>query len=102
CVGGTRRNVNGQIGLFVPRDVVTTRLAEYMRGGKPARHACLIAFSDLHIVTHYQAIYRGLVNYYRMAHDLSSRLNRVRYVLGVSMVQTLANKHKCSCASLWQ
>jgi group II intron reverse transcriptase/maturase len=102
CKGGTRRNVNGQVNLFVPRDAVEGRLADYMRGGKPVRHGCLVPFSDLHIVSHYQAIYRGLVNFYRMAHNLSSRLNKVRHVLGVSMVQTLANKHKCSCTSLWR
>jgi group II intron reverse transcriptase/maturase len=100
--GGTRRCVNGVVGLFVPRDVVRDRLRRFIRAGKPAPLASLIAQSDLHIVSYYQAIYRGLVNYYRMAHNLSKRLDKVRYVLEVSLVKTLANKHKCSCASLWR
>lgn len=99
--GGTRRSVNGQVNLFVPRAVSTSRLERFMRKGKPAPLTCLIALSDYHIVAHYQGIYRGLVNYYRMAHNLANRLNRVRRVLSISMVKTLANKHKCSCASLW-
>jgi group II intron reverse transcriptase/maturase len=100
--GGTRRCVNGMVGLFVPRNIVQVRLQRFIRGGKPAHFTPLIAQSDYHIVSYYQAIYRGLVNYYRMAHNLSSRLDRVRWVLEVSMVKTLANKHKCSCASLWR
>lgn len=99
--GGTRRCVNGVVGLFVPRHVAHARLQRFIRSGQPAPIYALIAQSDLHIVSYYQAIYRGLVNYYRMAHNLSTRLSRVRYVLEVSMVKTLAAKHKCSCASLW-
>jgi group II intron reverse transcriptase/maturase len=99
--GGIRRCVNGVVGLFVPRDVARARLQRFIRGGKPAPLYALIAQSDLHIVSYYQAIYRGLVNYYRMAHNLCTRLDKVRYVLEVSMVKTLASKHKCSCASLW-
>lgn len=97
-----RRCINGLIGLLVPREVARGRLARYMRGGKPAAVTSLLPMSDLHIVTHYQGVYRGLVNYYRMAHNLGNRLNRVRYVLEVSMVKTLADKHQCSCASLWR
>jgi group II intron reverse transcriptase/maturase len=100
--GGIRRCVNGVVGLFVPRDIVKARLQKFIQGGKPARFPPLIAQSDYHIVAYYQAIYRGLVNYYRMAHNLSKRLDRVRWVLEVSMVKTLANKHKCSCARLWR
>jgi group II intron reverse transcriptase/maturase len=99
---GTRRCVNGLIGLFVPRDIVRRRLERYMRKGKPTAITSLLPLSDLHIVTHFQGVYRGLVNYYRMAHNLSRRLNQVRYVLEVSMVKTLASKHQCSCASLWR
>jgi len=99
--GGTRRCVNGVVGLFVPRNIARDRMQRFIRSGKPAPIFGLLAQSDLHIVSYYQAIYRGLVNYYRMAHNLSTRLNKVRYVLEVSMVKTLATKHKCSCASLW-
>jgi group II intron reverse transcriptase/maturase len=99
--GGTRRSVNGQVRLSVPRVVCTDRLERFMRKGKPAPVNVLIALSDHQIVAHFQGIFRGLVNYYRMAHNLASRLNRVRHVLGISMVKTLAKKHKCTCASLW-
>ncbi len=97
-----RRCINGVVGLLVPREVARGRLSRYMRGGKPASVTSLLPLSDLHIVTHFQGVYRGLVNYYRMAHNLGNRLNRVRYVLELAMVKTLANKHQCSCASLWR
>jgi len=100
--GGLRRCVNGQVGFYVPRDVIETKAKEYSEGGKPCQMGYLLYQSDFHIVSHYQAVYRGLVNYYRMAHNLGTRLDRLRWVLETSMVKTLAGKHKCSCASLWK
>jgi group II intron reverse transcriptase/maturase len=99
--GGLRRCVNGQVGLYVPRDVIDAKVREYSSGGRPAPKNALISQSDFHIVSHYQAVYRGLVQYYRMAHNLATRMNRLRWTLETSMVQTLAGKHRRSCASLW-
>lgn len=100
--GGLRRCVNGCVGLYVPRDVIETKVREYSAGGKPCHKNSLLYQSDFHIVSHYQAVYRGLVNYYRMAHNLASRFSKLRWVLETSMVKTLAGKHRCSCASLWK
>lgn len=100
--GGLRRCVNGLVGLYVPRDVIEAKVKEYSAKGKPNHKNALLYQSDFHIVSHYQAVYRGLVNYYRMAHNLPSRLNKLRWVLETSMVKTLAGKHRCSCASLWK
>ena len=94
--GGLMRCVNGNVGLYVPRDVIEAKVKEYSAKGKPARKNSLLNQSDFHIVSHYQAVYRGLVNYYRMAHNLSSRLNKLHWVLETSMVKTLARKHRCS------
>lgn len=99
--GGLRRCVNGHVGLYVPRDVIEAKVKEYSAEGKPCHKNCLLSQSDFHIVSHYQAVYRGLVNYYRMAHNLSTRLGKLHWVLETSMVKTLAGKHRCSCASLW-
>ena len=49
--------------------------------------------SDFSIVAAYQAEYRGLVQYYIMAQDVS-RLQRLRWVMETSMLKTLASKHK--------
>src|SRR5262249_39303198 len=90
---GLRRCVNGNVGLYVPKAVIDDRIKTYTAAGKPCQVARLIYQSDLHIVSYFQAVYRGLVNYYRMAHNLSSRLGKLRWVLEVSMVLTLAGKH---------
>lgn len=99
--GAKRRSVNGSVALHVPRSVYD-RIARFRRGGKPAAVTSLIPRSDYHIVSSFQAIYRGLVNYYRMAHNLGGRMNRVGHMLRVSMLKTLAKKHRCSCACLWK
>ncbi len=100
--GGLRRCVNGQVGFYVPRDVIEAKVKEYSAKGKPNHQNGLLYQSDFHIVSHYQSVFRGMVNYYRMAHNHASRMNRLRWVLEVSMVKTLAGKHRCSCASLWK
>jgi hypothetical protein len=100
--GGLRRCVNGQVGLYVPRDVIETKVKEYSAKGKPNHQNGLLYQCDFHIVSYYQAVFRGKVNYYQLAHNLASRMNRLRWVLEASMVKTLAGKHRCSCASLWR
>lgn len=99
--GGLQRCVNGNIGFYVPRDVIEARIGEFSEHGAPQQLAHLIYQSDFHIVSYYQAVYRGMVNYYRMAHNSASRLGKLRWALELSLVKTLAGKHRCSCASLW-
>ncbi|MEJ7636820.1 MAG: reverse transcriptase domain-containing protein [Singulisphaera sp.] len=100
--GGLRRSVNGLIGLYVPKDAIESRCKAYMAGGRPTQRTNLLHASDYQIVTRYQGVFRGLVNYYAMAHNASKRLGRLRWVLETSLVHTLAGKHRCSAASLWR
>jgi group II intron reverse transcriptase/maturase len=100
--GGLRRSVNGLIGLYVPKDAIESRCKAYMADGRPTQRTNLLHASDYQIVTRYQGMFRGLVNYYAMAHNASKRLNRLRWVLETSLVHTLAGKHRCSAASLWR
>ena len=97
-----RRCVNGAMALLVPRDVIESQVEAYMSGGKPTQRDDLLYKSDHEIVSHYQMVYRGLVHYYEMAHNLAKRFNRLHWVLETSMVCTLAGKHRRSCASLWK
>ncbi|MFC0437836.1 reverse transcriptase/maturase family protein [Kutzneria buriramensis] len=90
---GPRRSASGIIGLFVPRNVIRQRCAPYMSGGKPIQRGVLLHDSDFSIVAAYQAEYRGLVQYYILAQDVS-RLQRLRWVMETSMLKTLASKHK--------
>src|SRR3954449_6799575 len=74
--GGLRRSVNGLIGLYVPKDAIESRCKAYMAGGRPSQRTNLLHASDYQIVTRYQGVFRGLANYYAMAHNASKRLGR--------------------------
>ena len=95
------RSVNGVLALYVPRDVIQTACARYMKRGKPTHRPELAADSDYDIVRQYQWHYAGLVNYYLLAHNVGS-LGRVRWILESSLLRTLANKHKTSVGKLWR
>lgn len=95
-----KRSVNGNVALLVPRDVVATRIGAFSKGGKPVHKPELTHLSDYWIVSLYQSQYRGLVNYYKMANNLAVRLNHLRRVMEVSLLKTLANKHKSTVAKL--
>jgi RNA-directed DNA polymerase len=56
----------------------------------------LINHSDFEIISYYNGIMRGFANYYSLAQGAKSALKKVMYIAGVSLVTTLAAKHKCS------
>lgn len=90
-----RRVVNGVIRLKVPSDAIDRKCALYMRNGKPIHRAELGHDDDFSIVARYGAEYRGLVNYYLLAHNVH-RLNKLQWIMEWSMLATLAGKHKTS------
>ncbi len=91
-ITGTRRSINGTVGLRVPRDVITAKSAPYLKLGKPERLNQMVNEDDHTIVRTYGAQYRGLVEYYLLAGDVH-RLNRLEWVMKTSMLKTLACKH---------
>ncbi|MFG2059379.1 reverse transcriptase domain-containing protein [Micromonospora sp. NPDC048930] len=98
-ITGGLRSINGTVGLFVPRDVIQHHCATYLKGGKPVHRPMLLHDSDYSIVARYQAQYRGLVQYYLLAQDVF-RFNRLNWVMGYSLLATLACKHKSSAAKM--
>jgi len=87
-----RPQVNGGIALRVPKDVITAKCAPYLARGKPERRPALLNLSDLLIIGSYGAEYRGVVQYYLLAGNVS-QLNRLEWVASTSMLKTLAAKH---------
>ncbi|GCE23143.1 reverse transcriptase/maturase family protein [Dictyobacter kobayashii] len=87
-----RRRVNGHIALRVPMDVVKKKLALYQRGGKPLRRFSLASRSDYTILNTFQAEYRGFVQYYLLAVNVSW-LHRYRWAVQQSLTHTLAAKY---------
>lgn len=94
-ITGGRRVVNGRVALRVPQDVIDKKCAPYIQNGKPWRRAELLEESDYSIVVKYQQIYRGIVQYYLLAHNVSD-LSKLRWIMLKSLLHTLANKHKTS------
>jgi hypothetical protein len=91
-----RRSINGNIGLRVPRDVVEERCKSYQRNGTPRVRTERTHASIYTIIMQYQAEYRGLVQYYQLAHNLEA-LQRLKWAMDQSLVHTLANKLQTTC-----
>jgi group II intron reverse transcriptase/maturase len=94
-----RRSANGQVELRVPLDVITAKCAPYRRRGKPWHRPGLQNLPDYDIVRIYGAEYRGIVNYYRPARNVSW-LHTLRWNAETSMLKTLAAKHKSTVAKM--
>ena len=89
------RSLNGRIGLRIPADVVEKQCARYMRDGKIAARPELMHDDEYSILARYQAEYRGVVQYYLPALNVSW-LWRLHWVMKTSLLKTLAAKHKSS------
>jgi len=92
--GRSKRSINGVIGLRVPTDVREEKCQRYMKGKKVMHRAELMGDSDYAIIATYQLEFRGIANYYRLAHNLAARLSKLRWVMETSLTKTLASKHK--------
>jgi len=94
-----QRQVNEAIGLRVPKEVIEHKCALYMQRGKPAQRAVMLDDSDYSIVSKYQSEYRGVVQYYLLAHNVGW-FSRLRWVSETSLLKTLAGKHQSSVAAM--
>jgi group II intron reverse transcriptase/maturase len=98
----TKRSINGNIGLKVPKEVVKAKCASYMKRGKPVHRKERTNDSVFSIVARYQQEYRGIVEFYRLAYDLSNRLDRLRWVMETSLTKTLAHKLRISVTQVYR
>ena len=94
-----RRSVNGCIGLRVPAKVIEQHCRAYIKNGKPVHRSVLIHDEDYSIVDRYQSEFRGVVEYYRLALNVS-RFGRLQWVMSQSLAKTLAAKHKTTCRKI--
>jgi group II intron reverse transcriptase/maturase len=96
-----QRILNGGIGLRIPAEVVEERSKRYLKEGKPIHRNEFLADDDFSIVAHYQAEYRGFVQYYLLAENVAW-LNKLRWAMEGSLVKTLAGKHKTSVSAIYR
>jgi hypothetical protein len=95
-----RRATNGCITLRMPHEVVSKYSSRYSRNGKILHRAELLADDDFTIVSRYQAVLRGLYNYYCWAVNVSKRMNRIERTLWTSLMKTLASKHGSTVSTI--
>ncbi len=97
-----RRSHNGNIGLRIPEEVIKNKCQRYKQHSRKVLHRTeLIKDSDFTIIELFQAEYRGLVEYYRLAYNLH-RLTTLEGVMEQSLTKTLAAKHKVSVPKVYR
>jgi Type II intron maturase len=72
-----------------------------MRKGKPIHLMQRVNDTAYNIVAQYQAEYVGIVQYYRLTYNLH-QLSKLKWMMEVSLVKTLAKKYKTTCARIYQ
>lgn len=97
-----QRRINGNIKLYVPQDVVQEWTREFTRYGKPHRVGRLGRSTDFEIIRDFGIRFRGLANYYQMAHNQSYMLGKVRWAMWQSLIKTLKRGRKNSVKSVYQ
>jgi group II intron reverse transcriptase/maturase len=90
-----QRDLNGNIRLRLPAEVVEKKRAQYAHRGKPLRRMRLASQTDSTILNTYQAEYRGLYQYYQLAETVCW-LGRLHWDMQQSLLHTLAAKYRTS------
>ena len=73
----------------------------YLHHGKPIRRTERIVDTDFSIVAQFQAEFRGVAEYYRLAFN-RHRLGRLKYVMERSLTKTLARKYRIRVAQVYR
>jgi hypothetical protein len=96
-----QRCINGSIGLRIPAHVIHAQCRKYMRHGKPKYLPQRVINDAYSMVARYQAEYRGIVQYYKLAYNLH-RLGRLKGVMESSLTKTLAHKYKTTQRQIYR
>jgi group II intron reverse transcriptase/maturase len=99
-----KRATNGYIALLMPQRVVQEYRERYSKRGKVIHRKELTADKDYTILQRYQAVLKGVYNYYCMATNVGNRgrMNRIRWILETSLTKTLAHKYKCKVTEVYR
>ncbi len=95
------RTINHIMGFQVPKDVIEAKRQRYMQEEGAVHRAELLERSDYDIVMTYQLEYRGIVNYYQLAHNIY-HLNKLKWTMETSLTKTLASKHQMSVTQVYR
>jgi len=92
---------HGHIALRIPLQVIEEKIARYTDGNEPIHRSELVHDSDLAIVERYGQEFRGYVQYYAHAKN-RPWLHRLKWYMQVSLLRTLAAKHKSTTTMMAQ
>jgi hypothetical protein len=95
------RSINAAIGLKVPADVIRAKCTPYLHHGKPIRRTERTVDTDFSIVAQFQAEFRGVAEYYRLAFN-RHQLGKLKYVMERSLTKTLARKYRITVAQVYR
>jgi group II intron reverse transcriptase/maturase len=95
------RSINAAIGLKVPVDVIRAKCSPYLHHGKPIRRTERTVNTDFSIVAQFQAEFRGVAEYYRLAFN-RHRLGYLKYVMERSLTKTLARKYRITVPQVYR
>jgi group II intron reverse transcriptase/maturase len=95
-----KRSINGLIKLSVPWEKVEEHCRNYMIDGTIRKRMDQMANEDFSIVAWYGIVFRGVAQYFSMAHDRAQKLKKLKYVMQTSMLKTLAAKHQTSVSAM--
>ncbi len=95
------RSINAAIGLTVPVDVIRATCTPYLHHGRPIRRTERIVNTDLSIMAQFQAEFRGVAEYYRLAFN-RHRLGYLKYVMERSLTKTLARKYRITVPKVYR
>jgi len=95
-----RRSINGGVMLSVPWEKIEAKCRDYMKGDHIRKRLDQVANEDFSIVAWFGIVFRGVAEYYCMAHDRARKLAKLKYVMQTSMLKTLAAKHKTSVSAM--
>jgi group II intron reverse transcriptase/maturase len=96
------RPMNGRVWFGMPREVVTEKLKYYTRNGKAIHRMELTPKTVYSIMAQYQAEYRGLVEYYALAHNRYHVAKRLKWLMEQSLVKTLIVKLKMKVTQIYR
>jgi group II intron reverse transcriptase/maturase len=96
-----RRVLNGKVDLSLPKRVIQEQSQRYMKGNKPMHRPEMEHDSVFTIISYYQGVYRGIVEYYHMAHNVY-QLNKLKWIMESSLTKTLAAKLKLSVRKVYE
>jgi group II intron reverse transcriptase/maturase len=90
-----KRATNGRIALLMPKKAVDRYKSRFCKGGKTIHRPELIVETDYTIIQRYQAVLKGVYNYYCMATNVGKRMTTIGWILRQSLQKTLAAKFQC-------